>query len=251
MQPSPQPAARRLSETRFAFVDVETTGFDPLADAVVEVACVVTCGQRELDAFSSLVDPQRGIPATASAVHHLTCADVAGAPTLATLADALRSRCADAVVVAHNARFDLAFLPMLADRPALCAMRFAQLVLPDAPNYKNQVLRYHLGIADARLAASAAHRALGDAIVTSQVFARCLARYFAAGGSDDVACLAAALAAPIEFEAFRFGKHRGEPLRDVPSDYLRWIETSATRTSGDARYSARRELERRAHRAAS
>jgi len=234
-----------LREATFAFVDVETTGFDPQLDAVVEVACIVTRGGCELDVFTTLVDPGRSIPATASAVHHLTDDHVAGAPTMARVRSELIERCAGAIVVAHNARFDMSFLPMLADRPVICAMRFAQLALPDAPNYKNQVLRYHLGISDARLGATA-HRALGDAIVTSHVFARCVDRYLARGGTDDVASLGKLLDAPIELESFRFGKHRGEPLRAIPSEYLFWLETQATRVSADARHSARLELERRA-----
>jgi exodeoxyribonuclease X len=243
---SSRPVGNRLREATFAFVDVETTGFDPASDAVVEVACVVVSGGCELETFTTLIDPGRSIPATASAVHHLTSADVAGAPTLASIAPELTARCANAIVVAHNARFDLSFLPMLAGLPALCSMRFAQLALPDAPNFKNQVLRYHLNITDARLKHAAAHRALGDAIVTSHVFACCVDRYLAEGGVDDVASLACALAGPIELESFRFGKHRGEPLAAIPSDYLVWLEAHASRISEDARYSARRELARRA-----
>jgi len=246
MHASLAPALRPLREAVFAIVDVETTGFDPARDAVVEVACVRLRGFEEIDAFVSLVDPERPIPATASAVHHLTDADVARAPRFAEVARELERRCAGAVIVAHNAPFDLSFLPMLGEAPALCSMRFAKRAIPDAPNYRNQVLRYHLGIADARLGRGSAHGALGDAIVTSRVFLRCLERYLAAGGPDDVDALLAGLARPAEVDALRFGRFRGSPLADVPDAYLGWVIESAKGASDDERFSARRELERRA-----
>jgi exodeoxyribonuclease X len=245
MHASLAPAGRSLSETDFAVVDVETTGFDPGRDAVVEVACVRLRGFREIDAFATLVNPERPIPATASAVHHLTDADVAGAPRFAEVERELARRCAGAVIVAHNAPFDLSFLPVLAAGPSLCSMRFAKRAFPEAPNYKNQVLRYHLGITDPRLGRASAHGALADAIVTSRVFRRCLERYLAAGGPDDVEALLAGLARPAQIDALRFGRFRGLALSDVPDSYLGWVAAEAKSASDDERYSARRELERR------
>jgi len=168
------------------FVDVETTGIDPREDRVVEAACVVTRAGRRIDSFGTLINPGRAIPASASAVHHLTDECVARAPSLESVVPRLAALVADAIVVAHNASFDLAFLPFLRERPTLCSLRFAQLAVPGAPGYKNQVLRYHLGVRDAALSRGSAHGALGDAIVTSLVFDECVRRYLRAGGCDDV-----------------------------------------------------------------
>jgi exodeoxyribonuclease X len=126
----------------------------------------------------------------------------------------------------------------------MCSMRFAQIALPDAPNYKNQVLRYHLGVRDAALAASA-HRALGDAIVTSLVFDRCVDEYLAAGGLDDVPHAIAETLAPRRLATFTFGRHRGTPIEEIPADYLEWLLSKAASPSSDARYTAKLELERR------
>jgi exodeoxyribonuclease X len=222
----------RFEDTTFAFVDVETTGFSPQHD-------------RRIDAFESLIDPGCPIPATASAVHHLTDECVRGAPALDAVTPWLKAFVADAVVVAHNAPFDLGFLPFLRLRPTLCSMRFAQLVLPDAPNYKNQVLRYHLGVRDPALLSSLPHRALGDAIVTSLIFDYCVGRYLAAGGIDRVARAIEETIAPRLLTAFRFGRHRGQPIAEVPSDYLSWLVAEAASPSSDARYTAQSELNRR------
>jgi exodeoxyribonuclease X len=138
-------------------------------------------------------------------------------------------------VVAHNARFDLGFLPFLADRPVVCSMRLAMRVLPDAPNYKNQVLRYYLDI-DAELGGGAiAHRARGDVRVTSRILAVCLQRY-----------LAHEIAAPRRLGALPFGRHRGVSIERVPADYLLWLYRESSSASRDARYTAERELQRRA-----
>jgi DNA polymerase III epsilon subunit-like protein len=199
---------KRFRDTTFAVVDVETTGMDPRQDGVVEVACVLMRDGERLETFGTLVDPERPIPAVASAVHHLTDAHVRGAPRLEDVAGRLRAMTETAVVVAHNASFDLRFLTFLRDRPALCSMRFARMVLADAPNYQNQVLRYHLGIVDAALDAASAHRALGDAIVTSRAIE--------------------AMNRPRILAALPFGRHRGQPLSAVP--LTTWSGCCETRT---------------------
>jgi DNA polymerase III alpha subunit (gram-positive type) len=238
--------ARALREVTFAVVDVETTGIDPVLDRVVEVACALVRDGREIEAFSTLIDPGRPIPAVASAVHHITNHQVRGAPTLEDVRPKLVAMCAEAVVVAHNARFDLAFLPFLASRPVLCAMRLAMRVLPDAPNYKNQVLRYYLDV-DAFMGGEAiAHRARGDVQVTSRVLTICLERYLAEGGADDIENAVREIAAPRRLTALPFGRHRGLAIESVPADYLCWLYRESVSASRDARYLAERELQRRA-----
>ncbi len=237
--------SKRFRETTFAVVDVETTGMDPRQDGVVEVACVLMRDGERIESFGTLVDPGRPIPAVASAVHHLTDAHVRGAPRLEDVAGRLRAMTETAVVVAHNASFDLRFLTFLRDRPALCSMRFARMVLPDAPNYQNQVLRYHLGIEDAALDAASAHRALGDAIVTSRVFDVCVQRYLDHGGVDDVALAIEAMNRPRILATLPFGRHRGQPISAVPGDYLEWLLRNTDGTSQDVTLTVRTELARR------
>jgi DNA polymerase III alpha subunit (gram-positive type) len=237
--------ALALCDATFAVIDVETTGFDPSVDRVVELACAVVRDGKETDAYSSLINPGRSIPAAASAVHHLTNRHVQNAPLLGDVRPKLAAMCAGAIVVAHNARFDLGFLPFLADRPVVCSMRLAMRILPDAPNYKNQVLRYYLDI-DAELGGGAiAHRARGDVQVTSRILAICLQRYLAAGGVDDVEHLVREIAAPRRLGALPFGRHRGVSIERVPADYLLWLHRESSSASRDARYTAERELQRR------
>jgi DNA polymerase III epsilon subunit-like protein len=152
--------------------------------------------------------------------------------------------CEDAVVVTHNAAFDLPFLPFLADRPLLCAMRLARRVVPDAPNYKNQVLRYHLRIDDLP-PDTGAHRALDDVRVTSKILTLCLQRYLRDGYSDDVDRLVADIAAPLTLTTLPFGRYRGIPIDELPGDYLCTLACSAAGKSLDVSHTIALELRRR------
>jgi DNA polymerase-3 subunit epsilon len=162
---------------RYAVVDVETTGFSPASDRVVEVACVVVQDRRVEHRWSSLVNPGRPIPWRATQVHGITDADVAPAPSFARVERELLALCAGATVVAHNASLDLSFLTALRERPHLCTLALARRAFPHAPDHKNQTLRRYLAIdRDPLLRGLAAHRALADAQVTAAILLRCLAR---------------------------------------------------------------------------
>ncbi|GAC1656403.1 MAG: hypothetical protein NVS9B12_08060 [Vulcanimicrobiaceae bacterium] len=176
----------KLADATFAFVDVETTGISPTTCAVVEVACMVVRAGKTVAAFETLVDPAMRIPPFATSIHGISDACVAGAPRLDEVLPHLQLLVRDAVVVAHNARFDLGFLPSLRFRPVACSWRLAAKVCPEAPNHKNQTLRHFFQIDAPELHGRPAHRAMADAIVTRYVFAACLARFARMGRGECV-----------------------------------------------------------------
>lgn len=162
---------------RYAVVDVETTGLSPARDRVVEMACVLVRGRRVVERWQTLVDPGCPIPWYATRVHGITDEDVQGAPSFAFAQRRLYRFCCDATVVAHNAAFDLGFLPALQSLPSICTVRLARRAFPSAPNYRNQTLREYLKLdEDPELAVCGAHRAAADALVTAHVLMRCLDR---------------------------------------------------------------------------
>jgi exodeoxyribonuclease X len=236
----------RIRDATFAVIDVETTGIDPVADRVVEVACVRIRAGRQIASFTSLVDPGRPIPDDATRVHRITDHDVQGGPSLAALEPTIALMCAGAVVVAHNARFDLTFLPFLSTRPILCTMALAMRLLPQAPNYKNQTLREYLHIDGVGAEGSTAHRALVDAQVTAGILGACLERYLVQDGVDDVERLISDLRTPQHLPILPFGPYRGVPIAEVPTDYLRQLSTASQSPFLDAPYTAAWELKRRA-----
>jgi DNA polymerase III epsilon subunit family exonuclease len=240
------PMSGSIRTATFAVVDVETTGTDPSIDAVVEVAVLRMRGGKTIDRFSSLVNPGRPIPARAAAIHHISDEMVAEKPTLVELTPILRERTDDSVIVAHNAPFDLSFLPMLAGRPAVCTLRLARHLVPELPTFRLQALRDSLHLPSASSPADA-HRAFADTDLTATLFLELLARYSErCRGSDDLDALIALSAAPIAYRSFPFGKHRNVNLDAVPPDYLEWIlRTENPPFDRDIRYSAEAELARR------
>jgi DNA polymerase III subunit epsilon len=160
----------------FAVVDLETTGFSPEQERVIEVAVVVLDPDgREVDAFCTLVDPECGPGPTH--VHGITAEMLEGAPTFAGIHPYLAGLLSGRVVVGHNVdRFDLAFLLAECRRlggealvPAsvttLDTLRVAQayLDLPGKARLVDCCDRYRLTWDDH-------HSALGDARVTAALF---------------------------------------------------------------------------------
>ena len=101
------------SEVYFAFLDVETTGLDPLSgDKVCEIAVIKAIDNQIADEFVTLVNPGRTIPERAVSIHGITDTMVTSAPLFRDIANDLLDFLSDTVIVAHNAKFDLEFLRM-------------------------------------------------------------------------------------------------------------------------------------------
>ena len=182
-------SAQPIRNGRFAFVDVETTGIDASRCAVVEVAVQIDEAGEVKATFESLVNPFHAIPPFVTAIHGIDDSMVWGRPMLRDLVPELIELCRGTVVVAHNAAFDRRFLPFLAGHPSACSWRLASLVVPEAPNHKNQTLGSFFNVSDPDLAGRRPHRALADVIVTRHVFFHCLDRYVRAGYDDDIEAL--------------------------------------------------------------
>lgn len=158
----------------FRIIDIETTGFDPHRGAkIVEIASIdVDREGRIVGRQAHLVDPGIPIPPETSEVHHIIDADVKGKPPIDDVIGMYQG--ANIIYVAHNSEFERKFLHQLLGEPQwFCTMKAAQRVWPDAPNHKNNTLRYWRGIIDPLgepRASIDAHRALSDCIVTGALF---------------------------------------------------------------------------------
>jgi DNA polymerase III epsilon subunit family exonuclease len=103
--------AVHLHDLTYAVVDVETTGLSArLGDRICEVAVVVAQHGQIVDRLQTLVNPQRPISRGATLVNGITDYMVRGAPTFGRIAPSLLKALEGAVLVAHNASFDLSFL---------------------------------------------------------------------------------------------------------------------------------------------
>lgn len=233
-----QPPLLPLSEYRtFVVVDCETTGLDPLVDRLVEVAAVRFAYGQPTASFESLVNPGIPIPPQASAVHFLTDDDVVGAPGAQVVLEQLRKFVGDdELVVAHNAPFDSGFLTSLNGEQWICSLRAARHMWPDAPDHKNQTLRFWLKIRHALLDGVNAHRAHGDALTTGLIFDRALEAYAGAHPLHTLADFAAFVASPLRPQRFGYGRrYRGWLIDEIPLDYRQWVLRDAEAPEGQRR----------------
>jgi DNA polymerase III epsilon subunit family exonuclease len=100
-----------LVNVTFTVLDVETTGLSAASGhRICEIALLRFRGGKVLDSFESLIDPQRSISPGASAVNGLTDFQVNGQPVFGQVAERVQAMLDGAVLVAHNAPFDLSFL---------------------------------------------------------------------------------------------------------------------------------------------
>ena len=159
----------------FVVVDVETTGLSAhFGDRICEVGIVRVQGDQILDTYQTLVNPQRPISPGARRVNGLRDEDVSKAPLFAEIAGEVLARIDGAALVCHNARFDLSFLDAELSRLGLAWQPVGAIdTLEIARRYYNFGSNSLSAVAD-RLGIQTpqAHRALGDALTTFQVFRR-------------------------------------------------------------------------------
>ncbi|MEU7769505.1 DEDD exonuclease domain-containing protein [Nocardia sp. NPDC049190] len=163
-----------LYDTTFVVVDLETTGTSPGADGITEIGAVKVRGGAVLGEFATLVNPGRAIAPAVVHVTGITTAMVYAAPRIEAVLPGFLEFAAGAVLVAHNARFDMAFLRAAAaqcDTPwptaqVLCTVKLARRVLArdEAPSVRLSSLARLLGAAT-----QPTHRALDDARATVDV----------------------------------------------------------------------------------
>ena len=156
-----------MLDRALVFLDLETTGATAHVDRITEIGLVEVDRGRNIGEWSSLVNPQRPIPAMIESLTGITDAMVAEAPTFADLAKDLYQRLVGKTLVAHNARFDFGFLRNEFRRvglsyaaDVLCTVRLSRLLYP-------QERRHNLDSVIARhgLSCDSRHRALADARV--------------------------------------------------------------------------------------
>ncbi|MDO5060138.1 MAG: exonuclease domain-containing protein [Actinomycetaceae bacterium] len=165
-----------INETTFISVDIETTGLEA-TDAITEIAAVKYRGGEVIAEFASLVNPQRPIPPFITKLTGIDDQLVASAPLLSQVLPEFLAFAdfPNAVLLAHNARFDTRFLmagcaqlgiewPVPA---SIDTVLFSRAVLPKplVANHRLATLAQHFGIVNPH-----AHRALADAYTCLALF---------------------------------------------------------------------------------
>jgi DNA polymerase-3 subunit epsilon len=150
-----------------AFVDLETTGGNPAYDRITEIGIVRVSNGELLEEWSTLVNPECPISPYIEAFNGISSEMVADAPRFADIAATVLAKLRGALFIAHNARFDAAFLRrefrkvgMAYSPEALCTVKLSRRLYPEHVHHNlDAVMERH------SLSCSARHRALGDARV--------------------------------------------------------------------------------------
>lgn len=170
---------RPLRTIDYVVFDTETTGLNPSnGDRMISIAGVRIVNGRVLrgEVFDTRINPRRRIPPASTKIHHITDAMVEHAPFIEEVLPRFHAFCQGAVLVAHNAAFDMRFLTLQQDK---CGIRF------DHPVLDTVLLAAHLdGQADSltldtlcerfaiEIAPEDRHTALGDSLATAELYLR-------------------------------------------------------------------------------
>lgn len=167
----------------YTVFDVETTGMSPVHNRIIEIGAVRLEHDGSLSRFQTLIHPETDIPYQITRLTGITNEMVANAPTFAEAAPEFLEFIRNSKLVAHNARFDLAFLMESLNRTpglplweggAYDTVMLCRKAYPGLPSYSLGALRqaFQLGM-DTE---GSAHRALYDAEVTMELFFQVMKR---------------------------------------------------------------------------
>ncbi len=200
---------------KIVFLDTETTGITA-DDRLIQLSYKVQgTDETATEIFKSSVP----IGLEAMSVHHITPKMQEGRCEFAV--SAMRSRLLElfaegAIMVAHNAKFDLGFLKAEGVVPSahICTLKVAQYFDEKAelPQYKLQFLRYFHGVE----VEAKAHDAEGDVAVLEKVFEFYASRM-------DLQLMLDISSKPGMIKKLMFGKHKGKLISEVEPSYLSWL----------------------------
>jgi DNA polymerase-3 subunit epsilon len=174
---TPEQDSRPLATLSYTVFDTETTGLNPSAgDEVVSIGAVRIVNGRllEHEVFEQLVDPGRAMSPEAARITGIETAMLDCQPTIDKVLPAFHRFCEDTVLVAHNAAFDMRFLRLKEEatgvrftQPVLDTLLLSAVIHPDFDAHRLEVIAERMGVSPI-----GRHTALGDAIMTGEVFLR-------------------------------------------------------------------------------
>ena len=164
---------QKLDDTYVVF-DIETTGFSAIADKIIEIGAVKVQNGQITDKFSTFVNPKRPIPFKITQLTSITDEMVMGYPGIEEILPQFLEFVGDAVLVAHNAGFDVGFIEqncryqeIEARFTSVDTVALARVLLPTLSKYKLDVVAKALNVS-----LENHHRAVDDAGCTAEIFVK-------------------------------------------------------------------------------
>jgi DNA polymerase-3 subunit epsilon len=170
---------RALVELTYTVFDTETTGLNPSeGDEIIQIGATRIVNGKLLrhEQFDQLVDPKRAMASASIAIHCILPESLAGQPTILEVLPVFHAFAFDTVLVGHNAAFDMRFLQLKEvasglrfDQPVLDTLLLSAWVHPNQESHRLEAIAERLGVS-----VTGRHSAIGDALVTAEVFLRLL-----------------------------------------------------------------------------
>lgn len=161
-------------DDEYVVFDIETTGFSPLYNKIIEIGAVKVSKGEIIDKFSTFVNPEEPIPYRIEQLTSINDGMVIDAPTIDKILPEFLKFCEGAVMVAHNADFDMSFiisegkkLGIERDYTIVDTVALARMLLPHISKYKLDNVAKALNVS-----LENHHRAVDDAGCTAEIFVK-------------------------------------------------------------------------------
>ena len=174
------PKDKKIDEEEFVVFDIETTGLNSHTNKIIEIGAVKIKAGRIIDRYSQLINPGISIPYHITEITSITNEQVANQPKIDEVIGKFVDFIGDAVLVAHNAPFDMGFikrdvkkyLNINLENSVIDTLQMARDLFPDLKKYGLGDLNKVLG-----LALEKHHRAVDDSQATANMFIIFLEKY--------------------------------------------------------------------------
>lgn len=135
----------------FVALDVETTGFSPISNELIEISAIKYKGTRKIDNFSTLLKPSQQIPQRITQITGITNELVLHAPCIKEIQPLLIDFISNYTIVAHNASFDMKFLQEnfrgnFKQNRVIDTVQLSRQMFPKLENHKLGTVAKHIGI---------------------------------------------------------------------------------------------------------
>ncbi|HEX3075271.1 MAG TPA: PolC-type DNA polymerase III [Lachnospiraceae bacterium] len=154
--------------------DIETTGFGPVNDKIIEIGAVKVIDGKIVDTYSTFINPEVPIPFEIEKLTSINDSMVIDSPTIDMVLPQFLEFSKDCIMVAHNASFDVGFITKKAellgidtDFTVIDTVSMARVLLPDLTKFKLNIVAKELGIS-----LENHHRAVDDAGATAEIYVR-------------------------------------------------------------------------------
>lgn len=159
----------------YVVFDLETTGFDPNTNKIIEIGAIKYKGNKEVERFNYLINPQMNIPTKITKLTGITNEDVANCKTIDIILPKFIKFIENNLLVAHNGSFDFSFIEKALDdleikdfnNKNIDTLYIARNTIKDCSNHKLETLKayFHLNYDS--------HRALSDCETTNYIYQYC------------------------------------------------------------------------------